>query len=142
MSGKKLVIIGQWNFRWELENLVESNNITFTGPQYWDALVSLVQNSSWLVFPGEEDFWIVPIEVMAAGKPVFAYKWWWLTETVLEWTTWEFFENKEWKDFVEKFKIFDKNNWKKKYKKDVCIKQAENFSIEVFEKKIKKLINK
>ena len=142
MSGKKLVIIGQWNFRWELENLVESNNITFIGPQYWDALVSLVQNSSWLVFPGEEDFWIVPIEVMAAGKPVFAYKWWWLTETVLEWTTWEFFENKEWKDFVEKFKIFDKNNWKKKYKKDVCIKQAENFSIEVFEKKIKKLINK
>jgi len=27
-----------------------------------------------LIFPGEEDFGIVPIEVMAAGKPVFAYR--------------------------------------------------------------------
>jgi len=33
-----------------------------------------VQNSLGLIFPGEEDFGIVPIELMAAGKPVFALR--------------------------------------------------------------------
>ena len=142
MPEKNLVIIGQWNYKSELENLVKNNNITFTWPQYWDDLVSLVQNSLGLVFPWEEDFGIVPIEVMAAGKAVFAYKWWWLTETVLEWITWEFFKDKEWKDFVEKFEIFDEKNRDKKYSEKECRKQAEKFSIDVFEKEIKKIINK
>lgn len=142
MPEKNLVIIWQWDYRWELENMVENKNIHFSGPQYWDDLVSLVQNSLGLVFPGEEDFGIVPIEVMAAGKPVFAYKWGWLTETVLAWVTGDFFENKEWGDFVKKFEIFDKNNRNKKYTEEECKKQAEKFSLEVFEEKIKKLINK
>ena len=60
----------------------------------------------WLIFPWEEDFGIVPIEIMAAWKPVFAYYWWWLTETVLPWITWDFFKDKNGMDFIENFKIF------------------------------------
>lgn len=140
MPEKKLVIIGQWEYRWTLEKKVTSENITFTGPQYWDGLVSLVQNSSGLVFPGEEDFGIVPIEVMAAGKPVFAYRWWGLKETILEWVTGEFFDDKTGNDFIEKFQVFDTNNEAKKYLPEECKKQAEQFSLEVFEEKIKKLV--
>lgn len=44
-----------------------------------------------LIFPGEEDFGIVPVEAMAAGKPVIAYKIGGLLETVIEGTTGIFF---------------------------------------------------
>ena len=77
---------------------------------------------------------------MAAWKPVFAYKWWWLTETVLPWITWNFFDIKDWNDFIEKFNNFHKNNLEWKYESINCQKQASLFSSEIFEKKIKKII--
>ena len=136
----QLKIIWDGNHRSHLENLRTWENIEFIGAKYWDDLVSLVQNSQGLIFPGEEDFGIVPIEVMAAGKPIFAYRWWWLLETVVEWKTGEFFNNKDWKDFVEKFQKFDKQNKKGKYSSENCKKQAKKFSEAEFKKRIKKLI--
>jgi hypothetical protein len=135
-----LIIIWWWDNREKLEKLIKWENILFVWPKYWDELVHLVQNSDWLIFPWEEDFWIVPIEVMASWKPVFAYKWWWLLESIVEWKTWEFFDNKDWYDFIQKFLIFDENNKKGLYNKDNCIKQAEKFWEENFEKKIKELV--
>ncbi len=134
-----LVIIGNGDYRTKLESIASSNT-HFVGAQFGDDLVSLVQQSRGLIFPGEEDFWIVPIEVMAAGKPIFALRKWGLTETVLEWETWEFFENPNGSDFIEKFQTFHKNNLAKKYKPEHCRKQAEKFSEKVFEEKIKTLL--
>jgi len=141
LKNKKLVIIWQWDYKSELENLA-NKNIIFTWAQYWNDLVSLVQNSNWLIFPWEEDFWIVPIEVMAAWKPVFAYRWGWLLETVIQWKTWEFFDNKDWKDFIENFNRFDTNNLKWNYLAHNCRKQADLFSEKKFETRIKELVEK
>ena len=137
---KKLLIIWAGDSKEKLESLVTWKNIIFTWPQYGDDLVSLVQNSLGLIFPGEEDFGIVPIEVMAAGKPVFALWKWGLTETVLPWITWDFFEDENWWDFVEKFHIFHKNNINGIYTESNCKKQAEKFSDIEFEKNLFKLI--
>ena len=139
MSDKKLVIIGQWDYRDELEKL-SKENIIFTWAKYWDDLVNLVQNSNWLIFPWEEDFWIVPVEVMASWKPVFAYGWWGLLETVIEWQTWEFFNDKNWKDFVENFIKFDLNNFKGIYTDIRCKEQAQKFWEIKYEEKIKELV--
>lgn len=139
MPDKKLIIVWQWDYKETLEQKAEKN-IIFTWAKYWDELVKLVQESNWLIFPWEEDFWIVPIEVMAAWKPVFAYKWWWLLETVLEWITWEFFNEKNWSDFIEKFRLFDKNNLNNNYNPLDCKKQAEQFSEIKFEERIKELV--
>lgn len=38
-----------------------------------DALASLLAGAKALVFPGEEDFGMLPVEAMAAGTPVIAY---------------------------------------------------------------------
>ena len=150
MPEKNLVIIWQWDYKENLEKIcsysppykggARGGNIIFTWAKYWDELVSLVQNSNWLIFPGEEDFWIVPVEVMAAWKAVFAYRWWWLLETVLEWVTWEFFDSKDWNDFVEKFIKFDEKNKNWFYKIENCKKQAELFSEKEFEKRIRELV--
>lgn len=142
LTKNNLVIIWEWAYFDELKKIKEWNNIQFVWAQYWDELVSFVQNSSWLIFPWEEDFWMVPIEVMAAWKPIFAYKWWWLLETVLEWKTWDFFTKKNWIDFIEKFLIFDNNNKSWEYKESVCNKQAKKFSDTIFIKKIKNTIYK
>ncbi len=139
MPEKKLIIIWQWDYKQNLEKIAKKN-IVFVWAKYSDELVSLVQNSNWLIFPWEEDFWIVPIEVMAAWKPVFAYNWWGLKETVIKWITWDFFNSKEWLDFITNFNKFDidNNNWK--YLSKNCIKQAEKFSEQIFEEKIKELV--
>lgn len=137
---ENLVIIGRGEYKDTLEKMITGKNIQFVGAQYGDDLVSLVQNSSGLIFPGEEDFGIVPIEVMAAGKPVFAYNGWGLTETVLAGITGDFFDDSEGSDFVEKFHIFHKNNLKGKYKWENCKKQAETFSEAAFAKRIRELV--
>ena len=139
---ENLLIIWTGDFREDLEKLTKKENIKFAWAKYDDELVFLVQNSSGLIFPWEEDFGIVPIEVMSAWKPVFAYKGWWLLETNIEWVTWSFFEDKNWKDFIEKFEIFHKNNLKNIYTKENCINQAKNFSQEIFEKNFLELISK
>lgn len=140
MPEKKLMIIGEWNFRKNLEDMVTSTNILFTWAQYENKLVESVQKSSGLIFPGEEDFWIVPIEVMAAGKPVFAYRWWGLLETIQEWITWEFFTNKNGDDFIEAFQKFHAHNITNFYTEKNCQKQAQKFSEDIFEKKIKEIV--
>jgi glycosyltransferase involved in cell wall biosynthesis len=140
LKDSNLLIIWKWDYKKNLEKLVTWKNIEFSWAKYDDELVYLVQNSNWLIFPWEEDFWIVPVEVMAAWKPVFAYKWWWLLETVIDWKTWWFFNEKNWKDFIEKFKIFNKNNKNWFFLEENCKKQAEKFSWKFFETKIKEII--
>jgi len=133
-----LLIIWAGEYRSQLEKISwNSENIKFAWAQYGDDLVALVQNSLGLIFPGEEDFGIVPIEVMAAGKPVFALKKWWLTETVIADKTWDFFNNPDGADFIEKFQKFHRNNLGWKYKSEDCKRQAAIYDISVFKKAIK-----
>ncbi len=140
LTKQKLIIIWDWNYKKELEK-ISQENIKFIWKQYWDNLVWLVQNSLGLIFPWEEDFWIVPIEVMAAWKPVFALAKWGLLETIIAWKTWDFFNNPEWNDFIKNFQTFHKNNLSWKYKQKNCQNQAKNFSEEIFKQKLKNIIN-
>ena len=49
------------------------DNIRFLGRVDDDRLRRYLSNCRALIFPGEEDFGIVPVEAMAAGRPVIAY---------------------------------------------------------------------
>ncbi len=134
----KLWIIGDGDHRKYLEK-ISWDNIHFLGAMYGDKLVEVVQNSLGLIFPGEEDFWIVPIEVMAAGKPVFALQKGWLTETVIPGETGEFFTDPLGTDFPPAFLEFHEKNLQWIYTKKSCQKQANIFSEAQFHKTIKKL---
>ncbi|HET6375153.1 MAG TPA: glycosyltransferase, partial [Methylocella sp.] len=66
--------------------------VTVLGPQPFEALRHHYARCRALIFPGEEDFGIVPLEVMASGKPVIAYGRGGATETVIPGVTGLFFE--------------------------------------------------
>ena len=52
----------------------DASNITFLGPTDFPTLRDHMARCRALVFPGEEDFGIVPVEAMASGRPVIAYR--------------------------------------------------------------------
>jgi glycosyltransferase involved in cell wall biosynthesis len=70
--GKPLVIIGDGEERSDLQR-VAGPTIRFLGRAEDATLREYYARCRALIFPGEEDFGIVPVEVMASGRPVIAY---------------------------------------------------------------------
>lgn len=68
-------------------------NIEFLGRVPDDEVRALYRGCRALIFPGEEDFGLVPVEVQACGKPVVAYARGGLTETVVDGVTGVFFND-------------------------------------------------
>lgn len=139
MKDKNLVIVGSGNYQKSLEKIAWEN-IYFTGRIEWDDFLDAMQKSSGLIFAWEEDFGIVPIEAFGAGKPVFAYRWGWLAETMVPWVTGEFFDEKDGSDFVEKFEIFEQNIIKWKFKPEEIKKVALRYSEDEFERQMRETV--
>ena len=70
--GRKLVIIGEGPDYKKLSRLA-GPAVSFLGRQDGPALAHYLQRCRALLFPGEEDFGMVPVEALAAGRPVIAY---------------------------------------------------------------------
>jgi glycosyltransferase involved in cell wall biosynthesis len=66
-------------------------NVEFLGRVPDEEIRKLYRRCRFLVFPGEEDFGIVPLEAQACGKPVVAFGRGGLLETVVAGTTGVFF---------------------------------------------------
>ena len=72
-SGKKLKVVGEGSEKKKLQAMA-SPNIEFLGRCCDEEVRTLLQHSKGLIFPGEEDFGITPLEANACGKPVVAYR--------------------------------------------------------------------
>lgn len=89
--GKKLVVIGGGS-NLDAMRKRAGPNVSVLGPQPFDILTRHYARCKALIFPGEEDFGIVPLEAMASGRPVIAYRRGGATETVVENETGVFFD--------------------------------------------------
>ena len=89
-SSLKLVVIGDGPERARLEKS-SGDNITFLGRVPFYTLREYYANCRALIFPGVEDFGIVPLEVMASGRPVLAFSGGGALETVVDGVTGTFF---------------------------------------------------
>ncbi len=89
---KELVIVGDGPDLDRLKQLAKQN-IRFIEPLSRAELSKMYSQCKALVFPGIEDFGIVPVEAMASGAPVIAFGYGGATETVTEETGLFFYEN-------------------------------------------------
>lgn len=81
--GERLVIVGDGPDESRLRAIARGN-IEFVGRQTDERLKDYYSRSRALIFPGEEDFGIVPVEAMASGKPVIAFARGGALETVID----------------------------------------------------------
>ncbi len=70
--GKPLLIVGEGEELSRLKSIARPN-IRFLKRQSSAELAHIYAVCQALIFPGEEDFGIVPVEVMAAGRPVIGF---------------------------------------------------------------------
>lgn len=70
--GVPLVVVGDGPERPRLEAAAPAN-VTFLGHASEAVAREAVASASALIFPGEEDFGIVPVEALAAGVPIVAF---------------------------------------------------------------------
>ena len=89
-NGKQLVIAGTGPESEKLQSMAKPN-IKFLGWRSDEELVQLYSKCTALIFPGEEDFGIVPLEATASGKPVVAYGKGGALETIVDGKTGVFF---------------------------------------------------
>jgi glycosyltransferase involved in cell wall biosynthesis len=88
---RRLVVIGGGEMLTELRALA-GPTVEILGAQPFSQLQHHYARARGLIFPGEEDFGIVPVEAMASGRPVVAYGRGGATETVVDGRTGVFFD--------------------------------------------------
>lgn len=123
---------------------IASGNIKFFGKVSDAKLAEAYRRCRALIFPGKEDFGMIPVECMAAGRPVIARQAGGASETVLgvmpvqgavesDKATGVFFSNDSEQEedlLFEAIKYFIANE--ECFKPENCIKQAQKFSFERF----------
>ena len=90
-SGKKLVVAGAGSNKNDVKKYEKTGLVTFKGRVSDDEVRELYATAKALLFPGIEDFGIIPVEAQAAGCPVIAYGRGGALETVRENSTGVFF---------------------------------------------------
>ena len=104
--GRELVVVGDGPERARLEAMAGST-VRFLGHVDRPTLVDLFARCHAYLVPGVEDFGIAPVEAMAAGKPVIAFRAGGATETVVEGRTGVFFEQQEVASLAEAIERLD-----------------------------------
>ncbi len=127
--GKKLVIIGDGEQYSAIKRAAKSN-ISLIGWQPQPALRDHYARCRALVFPGLEDFGIVPVEAMASGRPVIAYGKGGALETIVEGKTGILFDEQSPEAIIDAVERFEKVE--KQFSADGIADHARKFDVALF----------
>jgi glycosyltransferase involved in cell wall biosynthesis len=128
--GRRLIVIGSGTAQ---ESLARSAGPTvkFVGRISDEEVERYVSSCRALLFPGEEDFGMAPIEVAAAGRPTIAYGQGGALETIIEDETGLFFREQSADSLMDAILRFEQQTWNPR----VIRAHAEGFSTESFQQK-------
>ena len=116
---------------------ISGSTIEFLGYIEREQLREYFSSATAVLFPGKEDFGLVPVEAMACGTPVIAQRSGGALETIIEGETGAFFDKPTSESLQQVLSSFDKNN----FDADVCKKRAAEFSQSRFEEQIKNAVH-
>lgn len=134
---KKLFIIGEGSDRARLQKIAK-DTVSFLGWQEDNKVHQYLADAKALIFPGEEDFGLTPIEAMAAGRPVIAYDRGGVTESVIEGKTGFLFPEPSAKSLADTITKFEKSGHTNTAD---CVHQAEQFSQENFKNRLRQFVD-
>ncbi len=136
-TGLPLIIIGDGPDLPVLERMAHSN-ITFLGRQPDSVVTKYFSECKALIFPGEEDFGITPLEANAAGRPVIAYRAGGALDTVVEGKTGIFFNELSPSSLIDAVDRAIKTEWKT----ETLRSNADLFSEQVFLENFSSFVNR
>jgi glycosyltransferase involved in cell wall biosynthesis len=128
-TGRKVVIAGEGPMSAELRRAA-GPGVVFTGRVSRETLRRLYARARALIFPGIEDFGIVPVEAQAAGTPVIALGAGGALETVVDGKTGVFFGEATPESLIGAVEEFERMD----FSPEVMRQQAQRFSAGEFRK--------
>ena len=137
-SGRKLVVIGAGEQLKMLKQKAQPN-VAIMGRQPFEVIRHHYSKCRALIFPGEEDFGIVPVEAMASGRPVIAYGRGGALETVLEGLTGQFFAEQTVASLNEAINSFEADAC---YDSATIVEHARKFDKSVFKSQFMNLVSR
>jgi glycosyltransferase involved in cell wall biosynthesis len=134
---RELIVVGDGPERRNLEAR-GAGRVRFLGWVDRTTLLDLFGRCHAYVVPGVEDFGIAPVEAMAAGKPVVAFRGGGVAETVVDGETGVFFDHQDWRSLADSIERLDSLTWS-----PAAIRQrAEAFDTEVFHSRWRSLFER
>lgn len=107
---RRLKIVGVGSERPALQRMA-GPSVEFLGWRSDEELLELYRRCHCLVFPGEEDFGIVPLEAQACGRPVVAYARGGALETVVDGVSGVFFHQQTVDALIDAVQMCGKRPW-------------------------------
>lgn len=134
--GRKLVIVGSGPDTERLKQLAETT-VKLVGRVSDEDLNDIAATATAFIAPMEEDFGIAPVEAMAAGLPVIAYKAGGALDYVVEGSSGVFFDEQSVDSLVDALERYESMTFDEK----VVRAKAREFSAESFKKKIEDFVS-
>ena len=138
-SGRKLVVAGTGDSGALARRYANSGLISFRGRVSDEELMELFASARALLFPGIEDFGIVPVEANASGCPVIAFREGGAAESILENITGLFFDEQTPQSLVEALDRFEASSGAFSDRKAFS-EHVKQFSRETFRQNIQNVI--
>lgn len=112
--------------------------VTFRTDITDEHMPAMLESAEAFIFAAKEDFGIAPVEAMAAGTPVIAYKDGGAQDYVIPGTTGQFFTEQSVSSLCEALSSFDLND----YSSRLIANKAQDFSSKNFAKNVQAFIEK
>jgi glycosyltransferase involved in cell wall biosynthesis len=135
-TGIPLKIFGSGPIEKDLRKMAKGT-VEFLGRVPNEKQAELYANARAFIHPQEEDFGITPVESMASGRPVIAYRRGGAIETVEEGLSGEFFDEQSWEELADHLIRFNDSS----YDPQTIKAHAEQFSRERFTHEMQSLID-
>ena len=136
--GRRLIVAGDGPDRAKLEAMA-GPTVEFLGTVSWKRVPELMSRCKALLFCGDEDFGITPVESMASGRPVIAYGLGGALETVVEGETGLFFRECSVEALMATIERFEAHG---AFASAACRARAEEFGHERFRAQITTVVSR